>query len=190
MTAPAKLRRARRVALVVALAAATAGCMSQQRFTTASVRPAPSQPVIRADLAPPPAADVPEAPISQEPLPDATGTIPGGTEVAVADPNALPAEPAAPQVARTDLLGGWTVASGGDSCQLFMSLTTWTGGYRASTRGCSSDELAGISAWDLSGATVTLKGGDGGAPVATLAATSPQQFAGSTASGAGITVSR
>ena len=42
-------------------------------------------------------------------------------------------------VGRTDLLGGWTITSGGDSCQLFMTLTSWTGGYRASTRGCNSD---------------------------------------------------
>ncbi len=64
-----------------------------------------------------------------EPLPPA-----GGAAVAVA-----PAAPAAAgPVGRTDLLGGWTIASSGNSCQLFMTLTSWTGGYRASTRGCAS----------------------------------------------------
>ena len=76
-----------------------------------------------------------------EPLPPADGK----PVVAVA-----PAAPvAAGPIGRTDLLGGWTIASSGDSCQLFMTLTSWTGGYRASTRGCASEQLKSISAWNL-----------------------------------------
>jgi hypothetical protein len=93
-------------------------------------------------------------------------------------------------VGRTDLLGGWTLSSGGDTCQLFMSLTQWTGGYRASTRGCTRPDLAGISAWELAGNTVTLKGGEGGDQVASLVATDSQRFSGATATGTPITVSR
>ncbi|RAI04512.1 hypothetical protein DLJ53_04410 [Acuticoccus sediminis] len=162
--------------------------MSQRTQTTyAAIQPAPSRPVQQAPLAPPPAVEqppqpeTPEAPVSGEPLPGDQGT--GGTNVAAAQPSSV-------SVGRTDLLGGWTISSGGDNCQLFMSLTTWTGGYRASTRGCSQPSLAGIAAWDLNGSTVTLKGGDGSAAVATLRANSAQNFSGSTAEGSGITVSR
>src|SRR5664279_3054016 len=69
---------------------------------------------------------------------------------------------------RTDLLGGWTITSGTDSCQLFMTLTSWTGGYRASTRGCTTELLKSISAWNLSGSDVILAG-QAGTPVAKLA---------------------
>lgn len=192
MTAYIPIAHALRLGLACALGATAAGCMSNQRSTVVAVRPAPSLPVQRADLGPPP-GEIPQAPqpedapIASAPLPD--GIDAGeGTQVAGVDPTG--SAPAAPSVGRTDLLGGWTIASAGDSCQLFMSLTTWTGGYRASTRGCNSPSLAGISAWDLSGSTVTLKGDDGGSPVASLSATSSQRFSGSTANGAAITVSR
>ena len=35
--------------------------------------------------------------------------------------------PATAGIGRTDLLGGWTITSGANSCQLFMTLTSWTG---------------------------------------------------------------
>ena len=86
-----------------------------------------------------------------------------------------PAAPAA--IGRTDLLGGWTITSSGDSCQLFMTLTSWTGGYRASTRGCTSDVLKSISAWNLQGRQVILAG-QGGKPVAHLASSGTNRFDG------------
>ncbi len=90
---------------------------------------------------------------------------------------------------RTDLLGGWTITSGGDSCQLFMTLTTWTGGYRASTRGCNSDVLKSISAWNLQGKEVVLAG-QGGTPVATLTSSGSNRFDGQTGQGAAVTFYR
>lgn len=89
---------------------------------------------------------------------------------------------------RTDLLGGWTITSGTDSCQLFMTLTSWTGGYRASTRGCASDLLKSISAWNLQGAEVVLAG-QGGAPVARLASSGNNRFDGQ-ANGQGVSFYR
>lgn len=151
------------------------GCISRGNRPPPVVA-APSQPVQLAELPPPPEA---EAPISDEALPDAPGQV-----------ASLPDEATAVSVGRTDLVGGWTVSSGGDTCGLFMSLTTWTGGYRASTRGCNSPTLSGISAWDLQGTTVSLKGGEGAGPVASLRATSPTSFQGATVDGAPITVSR
>src|SRR6185295_8078551 len=78
---------------------------------------------------------------------------------------------------RTDLLGGWTISSGADSCQLFMTLTSWTGGYRATTRGCNSDFLKSISAWNLNGTQVVLAGMSGTA-VAHLKSTALNRFDG------------
>ncbi|MEM0907355.1 MAG: AprI/Inh family metalloprotease inhibitor [Pseudomonadota bacterium] len=161
---------------LVALGLGLSGCFSNKPRVQA-LPPAQTAPVQTAEL-PPPAVPEPDAPISDEPLP-------GETQVA-----SVPAEASALEIGRTDLLGGWAVSSGGDTCQLFMSLTTWTGGYRASTRGCNSPELSGISSWDLSGKTVTLKGGDGAAPVASLVATDAQTFNGATSQGSAITVSR
>jgi hypothetical protein len=93
------------------------------------------------------------------------------------------------EVGRTDLLGGWTVAAAGDSCQLFMTLTTWSGGYRASTRGCSNAALTGISAWNMEGPQVQLLN-DSGATLARLYPASKTQFNGQTEGGGPITVSR
>ena len=130
-----------------------------------------------------------------------TGGLPPMTE----EPNAVPAEPvatadagptASPDVSqgglpaptapapsgalgRTDLLGGWTIAASGDSCQLFMTLTSWTGGYRASTRGCNNDVLKSISAWNLEGKDVILAGA-AGAPVARLQSAGNNHFNGQT----------
>ena len=101
---------------------------------------------------------------------------PAGTATVATAAPVAPASSAA--VGRTDLLGGWTIASSGESCQLFMTLTSWTGGYRASTRGCSSDTLKSISAWNLQGNQVILAG-QGGTPIATLQSSGGSRFDGS-----------
>lgn len=178
---------ARIAALVVGLSLSVAGCMSRAAPEPAPLVAAPTAPIQRAEL--PPAAVAPP-PIAQEPLPPAPSEQVASVDPALVAPAGPGAPPAALNVSRTDLLGRWTLSSGGDSCDIFMSLTTWTGGYRASTRGCSSPSLAGISAWELSGRTVTLKGGDGGGTVASLSAAEASRFAGSTSDGAGITFSR
>ena len=95
-----------------------------------------------------------------------------------------PQQAAGSGVGRTDLLGGWTISSAGDSCQLFMTLTSWRGGYRASTRGCSNATLKGISAWDLQGTQVVLSGQTGD-PVARLYASGGNRFDGQAEGGGG-----
>lgn len=197
-------RKLRRIFLVTGGPLVVAACGAGAEQGPAPLTAAPSAPIQRADLAPPsapgaplgtpptdpllqpvdPLAPQPPDPlapqVASEPLPPA----PGETQVAAA--SAAPVQ----SVGRTDLLGRWTISSGGESCDIYMSLTTWTGGYRASTRGCNTPSLAGISAWDLSGRTVTLKAGDGSSTVASLSASDTQNFSGSTAEGAGITFSR
>jgi hypothetical protein len=126
---------------------------------------------------PPPGA------VIAEPLPTADGTAVAGVEPAA------PAPSGGGAIGRTDLLGGWTIASSGDSCQLFMTLTSWTGGYRASTRGCASEELKSISAWNLEGKQVVLAG-QGGAPLARLQSAGGTRFDGQTSGGGPVSFYR
>ena len=144
--------------------------------------------------APTPVAAQPTGPVTETPLPPPAAP---GTDVAALAPamegvvEATPAAPASSSVelTRPDVLGSWTVAAAGDSCQLTMVLTTWTGGYRASTRGCSNEALSGISAWNLEGNQVQLMN-DSGATVARLYPSSPTLFNGQTEGGGPISVSR
>lgn len=129
-------------------------------------------PALRSGATPPPAATLPEA--------TGTVTVPAATPAAAAG-NV--------EVGRTDLLGGWQIASAGDKCQLFMTLTTWSGGYRASTRGCTNPALQKISAWNMEGRQVQLIN-DSGATVARLYPSSTTQFNGQTEGGGPVSVSR
>lgn len=153
-------------------ALALAGCQSV-RFGGGSVASAP-----------PPLPPAPSAPVAQSTLPplnetttDIAGqTAPDGSEQ-VAAIASTPPPATGVEVGRTDLLGGWTISGAGDNCQLFMSLTSWAGGYRATTRGCATPTLQGVSAWNLENNRVTLLD-DSGGQVAQLSATSKTQFSG------------
>lgn len=158
-----------------------------------------SNPFANRTSAPPP---FPAGAVEQSTLPPPGGVagdpltpLPGGgTQVGAVDGGAAPAPMTAPagggaSIGRTDLLGGWTVASASDTCQLFMSLTSWSGGYRATTRGCGSETLQGISAWNLEGQQVSLLN-DSGSTVARLTAISKTQFSGQTTAGEAVSVSR
>lgn len=115
--------------------------------------------------------------------------VPQQTQPVAAQP-VQPVQPVAPvvQLSRADMLGAWQLVSSADSCQLFMTLTTWTGGYRATTKGCTSTELANITAWDLTNNQVVLVGATG-SQVASLNG-SGNRFSGATKSGSAVTVSR
>lgn len=159
----------------------------------------------RSDPAPPspqPLAAAPSGSVTGTALPppgqtDAMGQpLPPGA-VATVDPTIQPgAAPATPitapggaPVGRTDLLGGWTITAAGDSCQLFMTLTTWAGGYRASTRGCTNPALQTISAWSMESGQVQLLN-DSGTTIARLYPQSKTLFNGQTEGGAPVTVTR
>ena len=116
------------------------------------------------------------------------GTTTGGAPADLAS-NPVAAPNNAQQVGRTDLLGGWKLASAGENCMAFMTLTTWSGGYRANTRGCSAPVLSGISAWDLNGNQVVLKDGSG-QTVAQLYSSESGRFDGQTATGAPVSLYR
>jgi hypothetical protein len=146
-----------------------------QRPTPIVAAPAPS--VTAMPLPPPPGAEA--APASGLAALDpaaqgTTGAVPASRDV---------------QLGRTDFLGSWTIAAAGDSCQLSVALTTWTGGYRASTRGCSNTALQSISAWNMEGGQVQLMS-DTGATVARLYPASKTQLNGQTEGGGPVSVSR
>lgn len=138
---------------------------------------------------PEPLPAVPAAPVAAAVLPPPTTAPPPPVEPEPIQPAALPAPEQQLAIQRSELLGGWTVESGGQKCQLFMVLTGWSGGYRASTRGCQSETLKGISAWDLAGKEITLKDSTT-APVANLYATAPGRFSGRLTSGEAVSVYR
>ncbi|WP_136657521.1 protease inhibitor Inh/omp19 family protein [Nitratireductor sp. XY-223] len=87
----------------------------------------------------------------------------------------------APQVTRESILGRWTISTGGGSCDIFLALTKWTGGYRAASRGCSG-QAALIWAWDVEGNQVILNNSSGNR-FASLYPSGEQRFDGATAMG-------
>ncbi len=166
--------------------------------TYAPLPAAPTTPVTSSALPPPPPVTAPTAstgtPVDPmaAPAQPAAGTA-AGIPVATNNPSAASAPSApdkgGPAIGRGELAGGWKLSSSADNCQLFITLTTWSGGYRASTKGCSSAEFQRISAWDVSGRQVFLKSGDG-AVVATLTPAGQERYAGSTGSKQSVSLSR
>lgn len=176
--------------MTVGLSALVAGC-GTMNFGDGGERRAP---------APAPLTAAPAGSVSAMPLPPpGSGPGLGAPPSGLSALGSAPAAPGAPIVpaatgagagiARPDLIGSWTISAAGDTCQLTMVLTTWTGGYRASTRNCTSVALKGISAWNLEGQQVQLFD-NGGATVARLYATTKTQFNGSTTGGGPVSVSR
>ncbi|QFT65829.1 Protease inhibitor Inh [Labrenzia sp. THAF35] len=173
------MMRAGKFVLIVGLVVLAAGCqrLSGGRNYAEPLPATPTTPVGSGQLAP---LD-PNAPDGGLNDPSAQPTD------LASNPVAAPAD--AKEVGRTDLLGGWKITSAGDNCMAFMTLTTWSGGYRANTRGCASPVLSGISAWDLSGNQVVLKDGTG-LIVAQLYSSASGQFNGQTSTGSPISLYR
>ena len=190
-------RRLAPIGLVALMAAALSGCgsfgaiglgpmeRSAKPVDNDTLPPVASAPVTRNTLPPPPVdPNAQTAPMAEQ------GTLPGATPIE-STPSAPPPVSTASgaEIGRTDLLGGWTLQSGGESCQLFMTLTSWTGGYRASTRGCQSATLKSISAWSLNGSQVVLAGANG-VSVASLTSSGKTQFNGQLNSGGAVSFYR
>ena len=152
--------------LLSSLALAACGTSSQPQSYIPPLTAYPTGPVAAQTLPPPVTAPAAQPPVA------ATTTQPTA-------PVAMPDASTATEVRKTDLVGAWILASAGETCQLSMNLTTWSGGYRASTRGCASDELKSINAWEINGKEVLLKD-PSGAVVARLMATAPTRFSGQT----------
>lgn len=183
---------------VLAFAVGVAGCsrLGMDGGRSAAPLPAsPTTPVAGGQLQPltPAPGMVTSDPSMSGPQPgQIMGEPLGAPQPGMAAPGAMASvtPPAgATEVGRNDMLGGWKIASGSSNCMLFMTLTTWSGGYRANTRGCNDSTLAGIAAWDLSGKQVVLKDGTG-ATVAQLHGMGGERFNGQTVGGMPVSLSR
>ncbi|MDF1610067.1 AprI/Inh family metalloprotease inhibitor [Hoeflea sp. YIM 152468] len=166
--------------VAVAVAAVLGGCQrtsfgglnTQQQ--PAPLMPAPVGGVQSGQLAPPMTPQpgtFPEAP-----------TTPDQTAPQIA------ANPNAPELTREALIGRWSAGTGGSTCDVFLSLTKWTGGYRAASRGCVGDAAA-IAAWDVQGKQVILADSSGN-QIARLYQSANERYDGSTTSGQSISFSR
>ncbi|MGV6872603.1 AprI/Inh family metalloprotease inhibitor [Pseudochelatococcus sp. B33] len=131
----------------------------------------PSSAVISAPLPPAPGTVVapetqlpgapgdPSADLSLGQDPDAAlaGTTPG--QVAALPPATPPAAAPPPAVAptRTSMTGSWRASeAAGSSCRVTLSSSPSLDLYRASSSGCSSQDLQSVNAWDLRGNEVYL----------------------------------
>ncbi len=169
----------RNVCTVIALSAlvALAGC---QRFgpgrplfgQPAPISPAPVGGVQSGDLAAPGEGQFPDAPRTEGPTPEELQTVAAN----------------APEVTRDSMVGRWTISTGGSSCDVFLALTKWTGGYRAASRGCA-DQASLISAWDVQGKQVLLSDSSGN-QFARLYKTGDKRFDGTTGSGQPVSLTR
>lgn len=166
---------------VIAALAALQGC---QRTSFGGLQPQATQPLAQ----PAPLNPAPVGGVEAGQLGDATAT------------NQFPTAPNAPSVnldqvasnaqplTKEELIGRWTMSSGGQSCDVFLSLTKWTGGFRAASRGCS-EGLALVSAWNVEGKQVVLAD-SAGSNVARLYKTATERYDGSTTGGQAINMGR
>lgn len=162
------------------------GSLPTQQRAAAPLNPTPITPVQQGELQPvAPQTGVPGTPgVPVAPQAPSLETPQAPPQVATAQPPAN----AAP-VTREALVGAWTVSTGGASCQIFLALTKWSGGYRAASRGCSAAAISDVQAWDVKGSQVVLVDSSGSS-AATLYKSNDSRFDGSTTSGGAISFSR
>ncbi|MGE0847606.1 MAG: AprI/Inh family metalloprotease inhibitor [Flavobacteriaceae bacterium] len=169
-----------RWAILGGMALALGACGSSRGLP--SLRPSPTPPVSQQPL-PPPDYTVPQDDTVQ------TGEAPppadGGQYAAVPT---TPPPPSAP-LEKTDVLGQWTIATTNATCTANIALTSWNGGYRASTRNCADPSLAALGAWNIENNQVVLKD-DAGQPIAVMNRTGPTRFDGGFTAGGSVSLVR
>lgn len=171
--------------LILAVGLALTGC---QRLNSGQSSDLPSQQP--APLTPAPVGGVQQ---SQLPPPGSGGTTqfpsaPGGAANAGNQQMASLGNGNAPEIKPESMIGRWTVSSSGSTCDLFLSMTKWTGGYRAATRNCSGMP-SNISAWDAKGNQVVLSD-NAGNQLASVQMAGNQHYQGTTANGQPISLGR
>lgn len=194
----------RPLAVILTAGVVLAGCQSsrlgalQTQPTPAPITAAPAGTVTSGQLPPPVKPDA----AVQTPAPTTTPvptegefpTAPENTQVAAAPVPEKPATPSVQPVATSGpvtkeaLVGAWKVSTGGSSCQMFMALTKWSGGFRAAARGCPGD-AASVSSWNVSGNQVVLSDSSGN-KVASLFSNGSGGYSGQTSGGSQISFSR
>lgn len=159
-----------------------------------------SEPIRAANAAPAmtPVEAVPSAPIESAPLPPVEGqalpplgaTAPApGTDIAALPPQV--AAPAAPTAApsRTAMVGSWTARDTSGNCKIQLSSSPSLDLYRASTSGCSNQDLSKVNAWDYRSGEIYLYQ-TGGAVAARLRGSSSALSGVLSKSGAPLSLSR
>jgi hypothetical protein len=178
------------VVTMIALGLAITGC----NRSINSVAPAGSQPQrlpsapvesVQSDQLPPPVDAI------QSTMVDATAPQAPSTQIAAATPSdaSVIPEGTGEPVTREAVSGSWNVNSDNPDCRMILAFTKWSGGYRAATRRCNSQELANVSAWDVKGQQVVLMDA-GGNTVARLYQSASGRYDGTTNSGAPISFTR
>ncbi len=138
---------------------------------------------------PPPSNDMASATDTMTSESDpATGTDTGQPGSNTTQQNTQVASVSQPALSRNSVLGAYKVTTDGGNCQIILSLTKWSGGYRAASRGCPG-KVADVSAWDVSGSQVVLKD-SGGSNVANLSSAGNARYEGRTNGGQSITLYR
>ena len=162
--------------------------------------PAPAGQVAARQLPPPPPPPPPGGTQSNETMTDQAANTPtsspdgtpagGDTQVASLEnkPSTPPSSGGGGSISRNSVLGAYKVTTTGGNCQIILSLTKWTGGYRAASRGCPG-AVADVSAWDVSGSQVLLKD-SGGSQVASLSKSGGSRYDGQTKGGQAISLYR
>lgn len=181
------------LAVTCASALFLAGCMSGGN----QLRPLPPVPTttVTANSLPQPITFGQEPTIESQSLDDVAGTTPdsrvdGAFDTAALEPAPLPQPPGgATDVTEDDLIGAWSAATPVATCSINLSLTTWQGGYRASTRNCADVQMAALTAWSIEGQQVLLRDTEG-APIGRLYRTGPTRYAGQMDSGDALTLFR
>ncbi|MCP4183487.1 MAG: AprI/Inh family metalloprotease inhibitor [Hyphomicrobiales bacterium] len=93
------------------------------------------------------------------------------------------------KISREALAGSWQVPTDGLDCRIILAFTKWSGGYRAATRKCVSQEMQAVNAWDVKDQTVVLVDQSGN-EIARLFAKQTGRYDGRTASGEAVSFVR
>jgi len=93
------------------------------------------------------------------------------------------------KISREALAGSWQVPTDGLDCRIILAFTKWSGGYRAATRKCVSQEMQAINAWDVKDQTVVLVDQSGN-EIARLFAKQSGRYDGRTVSGEAVSFVR
>ena len=128
---------------------------------------------------PPPAPAQPTAPQTVQPAPQQP------EQVANVEPAPAPTSGRDFQASGTN--GVYGLTTGSTNCRIILALTSWSGGYRASTTGCGGSDLAEVSAWDVRNNKLLIKDNNG-AVVATLVKTGDRAFTGTSKTGAKVII--
>ena len=166
---------------IAMIALAAAGCQRTAGPQASATLPPPINPApvggVQSNQLPPPSGDAfPAAPDSSMENAQA-----GNEQFEMAAANA-------PDVTREALLGTWQTSVDDGSCQVALSLTQWSGGYRAASLRCPGP-AASIASWDVTGNQVVLNDRDGNA-VARLYKAGDQRYDGRLSAGGSISLSR